>query len=382
MPAADLLLDACENANRFKADADASMCSASTVEGHRGAAVSLQFKANSSQCYVRLNLPRRAGMNETAGIAFDFKGDGSDGVAGLSLAPGRDHRSNYSACVPLADKRWHRVVIPWQAFSPEDGQGPPIGSASGRRPATFRQLWFGKRYYYRRFPEHSFSIDNIALVPSIDLPPIPTPPARLQRLHRLIEEKEPITILALGDSLTDARHGANRKGSWLTLVQDELVKSTGNEHITVVNRALGGNQLHHGRILMPRDFAPSDPHLVTVLYGYNDWADGVRQRHFHRTLCDLIDDIRRMSGGSADILLITTPPALDVWDELKELADAVRQVADEKGTGLADLDHALRAVPEDERSSFYLDGVHFSPRGHRLCAQTVLNAIQATSPRQ
>jgi lysophospholipase L1-like esterase len=117
---------------------------------------------------------------------------------------------------------------------------------------------------------------------------------------------------------------------------------------------------------------------VTVWYGWNDWDDGMRGAHFREVLRFAVDRIRRMTGGKAEVLLLSSVPDLNSWNDRTELADAVRAVAEEKKTGLADAAAAFQAAgaAEDARSQLYAwDKVHLGEKGHQVTAETVLKAV-------
>ena len=137
-------------------------------------------------------------------------------------------------------------------------------------------------------------------------------------------------------------------------------------------------QLRQNLVLMPRwlDQAPK-PDLVTVCFGYNDWSSGMRGPAFQETVRESIDRIRRATRGKADILFMTTSPALGRWTTMSELAAAVRAAAGERKAGVADTEKAFHAVPEAGREKLYVrDKVHLGPPGHEMVARTVLTAIQ------
>ena len=59
------------------------------------------------------------------------------------------------------------------------------------------------------------------------------------------------------------------------------------------------------------------PDLVTVCFGYNDWTSGMRGPRFKETMAFAVDRIRRMTG--AEVLLMTTCPAMERWTDMAEL---------------------------------------------------------------
>jgi lysophospholipase L1-like esterase len=195
-----------------------------------------------------------------------------------------------------------------------------------------------------------------------------------------LKARRPITIVTMGDSLTDERHWANRETVWHKLLAAKLRVAYGAE-VNVVNPAIGGTTLSQNAVLMPRwGAAAPTPDLVTVWFGGNDWDAGVRGPRFAQYLRLTIDRIRRQTGGSADVLLMTTAPSFARWQTATEMEQAVRDVAKEKGTGLADVAAAFHApgTPEEALKQEYWawDKVHLGAKGHAATADVVMKAIE------
>ena len=187
---------------------------------------------------------------------------------------------------------------------------------------------------------------------------------------------KPITIVTMGDSLTDTRHWANRNVAWPALLVEQL-KMKYKSEVTVVNPAIGGTQLRQNLVLMPRwlDQTPQ-PDLVTVFFGGNDWESGMRGAEFAAVCTDAVDRIRRATRGHADVLLMTTNPTAEKWETMAELGAACRRAAQATAAGLADTEEAFHAAGKDDRNRLYVDDrVHLSAAGHAVVASTVLRAI-------
>ena len=90
----------------------------------------------------------------------------------------------------------------------------PLVDEGGYAPANFGNFWFGKWFYYRDYRAHSFAIDQVVLETKIDPPALPEFEPGLTRLRGKLKAKQPITIVTMGDSLSDSRHLANRKVLW------------------------------------------------------------------------------------------------------------------------------------------------------------------------
>jgi lysophospholipase L1-like esterase len=264
---------------------------------------------------------------------------------------------------------------------PELPKGQFVDAKGGYAPSRFGNLWFGKWFYWREFPACSFAIDQVALEPTLPLDTTDYTPAQAgtPRLFAKLKARQPVTIVTLGDSLTDKRHWANRRVLWAELVAAKLKEVFGSE-VRLVNPAIGGTQLTQNLILMPRWLQDTpEPDLVTVWFGYNDWDGGARGPDWREKTRFAVERIRRMTKGRTEVLLVTTCPALARWDTMNELAEATRAVVAEKNTGLADVAAAFHKEGADEAKRatlFAWDKTHLGEVGHRLAAEAVFQALQ------
>ena len=350
------------------------------VPGKFGQACKFSFVADASGGFYTAWANATPAWDEAAGLSFWVKGDGSESWGGLELIDGEDYALRYGYCFPIDSTEWTKITVPWRDLLPETPKGPAVGPEAGYKPSSFRNVWFGKWWYWRDYPAHSFTIDQLALEPTIELDDADYTPAEAgtPRVLAKLKAGEPVTIATVGDSLSAAEHWANREVLWSTVLADRLKETYGSE-VTVVNAAIGGTTLNTNLVLMPRWLKGTPaPDLVTVWFGYNDWDGGQRGAGFADTLRLAVDRIRRMTGGKSDVLLMTTCPALERWETMAELAQAARDVAADKRTGLADMEAAFHAFGAEEaaRPDLYCtDKTHLGKAGHELAASTVLKAI-------
>ena len=358
---------------------------AGTVEladGKTGKACRFAFIEGARSGFATAWVPATAAWDKAAGISFWVKGDGSESWGGLELIDGKNYALRYAFCFPVDSTDWTRITVPWRDLLPELA-GPPVDPKAGYAPSQFRNLWFGKWFYWRNYPAHAYAIDQIALEPTIEPDAAAAPPGEpgLRRFAGKLKSKKPVVIVTMGDSLSDKRHWANRKLLWSEMLVAKLRSAYGSE-ARLLNPAIGGTTLTQNLILMPRWLKHTPkPDLVTVWFGYNDWSSGVRGDRFAQYLRLAVERIRRMTRGHADVLLMTTCPAHARWKTMEPMASAVRTVAEAKKTGLADVASAfLRAASADaalKQGLWAWDKTHLGPAGHRLTADQVLTAIRA-----
>jgi lysophospholipase L1-like esterase len=353
---------------------------AELVDGKVGKAVKFSFVQGSSGGFVSAPVRPTPEWDTADGFSFWVKGDGSKAFGGIEMIDRSDFSKRYGYCFPIDSTQWRKVTVRWGDLTPELA-APLVDAKAGYAPSGFGQFWFGKWFYYRDYPAHSFAIDQVVLEKKIDAPPAaPAVEPGLTRLRAKLKAKQPITIVTMGDSLSDQHHWANRQTVWSQLLAKEIESKYGSK-VTVVNPAIGGTTLSQNVVLIPRWVAEAPkPDLVTVWFGGNDWDTKVRGERFAEYLRLAVDRIRAATGGSADVLLMTTAPAHARWEVYKELEDAARAVAKQKQTGLADPAAAFRAAGSaDEalkRTYWAWDKVHLGAKGHQVARDVVMGAIE------
>ena len=364
-------------------DKDKQKVPAATVElvdGKVGKACRFAFRDATGPGFATASVPATPEWDQAEGFSFWVKGDGSAHWGGLELIDADDYSLRYGYCFPIDSTEWTRIVVPWRDVIPE--LAGPLVDAAGFKPSAFRNFWFGKWFYWRDYAAHAYAIDQVVVEKTLDLGRADYTPARAgaPRVLAKLKGRRPVTIVTMGDSLTDKAHWANKDVLWAERLVALLKEKYGGD-ATLANPALGGTTLSQNLILMPRWLkdAPA-PDLVTVWFGFNDWDSGVRGPRFEEYLGLAVDRIRRMTKGRADVLLVTTCPAHARWDTMGEMAEAVRRVAAAKKTALADVAAAFHkeAGPDEALKAGYWawDKTHLGPKGHEAAAAAVLAAIE------
>jgi len=372
------LIDAMDS-NRFvspKAKGKAEL-----VEGKVGKAVRFSFEQGCQNTFFASRLRGKPEWDKAEGISLWVKGDGSDSFGGLQFIFDDDYAVRYDLCFPIKSKDWTKITVAWRDFVAvlPGPKAKPLGLPGGNPPSKISTMWIGKWWYWRDYPAHSFAVDEIRLEEKIeqDLRDYRPEGAPLSRVLAKLKPGKPITIVTVGDSLTDTRHWANREVSWPLLLKKQLEAKYGSK-VSGVNPAIGGTQLRQNLVLMPRWLAQAaEPDLVTFCFGFNDWDSGMRGPQFRQSYEDAVDRVRRATKGKADVLILTTLPAVERWTTMAELAEACRTAAKERNAGLADTEKAfLEAGKENKEKLYVRDRTHLGPAGHELMAKTVLGTIE------
>jgi len=131
-----------------------------------------------------------------------------------------------------------------------------------------------------------------------------------------------------------------------------------------------------------------EPDLVTVFFGGNDFdtfegqkiSEADMGKQFAAYQAVNVDRIRRMTKGSADVVLMTTAPGFKRWDTYKTLVDATKAAAKDKNAALCDIDAAFHAAgtAEDAVKAKYWhwDNVHMGPKGHEVICEAMMKLIE------
>jgi lysophospholipase L1-like esterase len=349
------------------------------VEGKVGKAVKFSYPDKCQNIFFMSRVRGQKEWDDAAGFSFWVKGDGSDRFGGIQFIYDEDYAVRYDYMFSIKNAEWTKVTVAWQDLVPAL-PGPKsnmLGSVN--KPSRLSAMWIGKWWYWRDYASHSFAIDELRLEKKIDRDTTDYKPAGAPLVRTLTKLKEgkPITIVTMGDSLTDTAHWANRQTNWPALLQKQI-KEKYKSDVKIVNPAIGGTQLRQNLVLMPRwlEQAP-EPDLVLVCFGGNDWDAGMRGPQFTESNLEAIDRIRRATKGKSDVLILTTVPAVARWTNAAELADACRKAAQQRNAGLADVEQAfLDAGKTDKEKLFVNDKVHLGPAGHEVMAKTVLQTIE------
>jgi len=355
----------------------------SIVPGIDGSALRFDFNENCQGVFAVRSASAAPAWDQAEGISFWVKGDGSRHLGGLEMIWNGDYATRFACAFPIDGTDWTKVTVPWRDLIPELSKTDrTIDPVAGLAPSKLGPIQFGKWWYWRDYAAHGYAIDDIRLERSIPRPGSDYRPTGdpLAHVRAKLAAGKPFAVVTMGDSLTDTAHWTNREHNWPALFKEAARKATGSE-VGIVNPAMGGTELRHNVILLPRwTRADPRPDLVTIWFGFNDYASGMRGAGFRAALEDAIDRVRRATGGEADVIVLTTCPSGDKAEALGEMAEACRAAAKARNAGLCDIYAAFQAAP-DRKALFASDGVHLSLAGQELAARSVLNTVKRAPSR-
>lgn len=197
------------------------------------------------------------------------------------------------------------------------------------------------------------------------------------------------TLLFLGDSITDCGRREDPDGlgfGYVRLIAEHFAAHEPSAR--VVNTGIGGDKVAD----LVRRFGPDaldhDPQVVTIYVGVNDvWHSFTRGEHvsdedFEGGYRYLLDQLSATRPGIPVLLVL--PFVVDVDDEkasyhgeLDRKVAIIRDLAKEFGCAVVDLEAMLEQAWRVGHTpvSIAEDGVHPTIAGHRLIADTWLEAF-------
>lgn len=193
------------------------------------------------------------------------------------------------------------------------------------------------------------------------------------------------TILFFGDSITDAgrRDDPDQLGDgYVRVIADRLGET--RPDVRIVNRGIGGNRTGDLIARLDVDCIDERPDVVTILIGINDvWRrydddDATSAEQFEANLRTILTTIGERTDASVVILepfLLPVTDKLRFREDLDPKIEIERRLADEFGATFVPLDAALAArAQRSSAEAIAGDGIHPTPDGHRILAETWLAA--------
>jgi acyl-CoA thioesterase I len=196
-------------------------------------------------------------------------------------------------------------------------------------------------------------------------------------------------VLFIGDSITDA--GRDRSdplslGDGYAAVVARTYSSSG---VRFLNRGISGNRVRDLKARWQVDCLDLAPDLLSIMIGVNDtWRrydrdDPTSAEAFEADLKTILAQVRTALPATRLVVLepflLPVSEAQAAWrEDLDPKLAAVRRQADAFGATLVPLDVVLtEAALKTGPAALAHDGVHPTPEGHTLIAQTWLSVVTA-----
>jgi lysophospholipase L1-like esterase len=198
-----------------------------------------------------------------------------------------------------------------------------------------------------------------------------------------IGTNRPHTYMAFGDSITNGDGSGDDQG-YRDRLRAKLAAHFGRGQ--VVNEGISGGRSPFGAERLPNSLRSARPAYSLIMYGTNDWNDGVCK--VATAPCYTIDSLRdmiRSARGSQSLpVLATLPPAnpafadrgaeeRNVW--VADISARIRALAREEGVAVADVQAAF--VRAGNLPRLFTDHIHPNDDGYEIIAQEFFRAVSA-----
>jgi len=215
----------------------------------------------------------------------------------------------------------------------------------------------------------------------------PTSRSPLPSLARRLEQREPIRIVCLGDSVTGVYYHTGGIRAYPELLAEHLRHRWPDSPVEVRNAGISGHTTLDGLNRLDSDVLRHQPHVVTIQFGLNDMTR-VPPADFRQNLSTLVKRCREVN---AEVVLCTPNGILDprvrggggrAVDSLEQFAMLTRDVARELQVPLCDLLAGYQGVArQDPRRFRWLmsDQIHPNLEGHRLSAAELARVLSGPS---
>lgn len=388
LPSAAAAADQVEELIKFDAETvsklsvrEAAPGSVTCAAAREGAspALALEFKRVPKAGYANVILPVNDKLAKDGakydGIVLKVKGDGST-TYGLVEIRTDGYKNIFQATFPLGSTQWRDVPVRWDEFFQMNDSEPD----ARMNLAGISNFSFGSR---ADWGDAKYEVKSIALagIPARERRRAAAGTERLARSLEKLKEGQPVTIVALGDSITfGTKVPAEERPAklYFNIVARGLEKSFAGAKVTTVNAGVGGDTIAEGLVRIGHQVAPSKPDLVMVLLGANDAMYGFPDSRVRSTMSELIDRLIESAPG-ADVLILGPAPISDKAG-IPERYDAVfEKLASERNVAYFNLTPPLKALDKADYKNVFADNVHWAAYGHEVVGRAILGYILGLS---
>lgn len=206
----------------------------------------------------------------------------------------------------------------------------------------------------------------------------------------ILPEKEPKTIVFLGDSITNR---GMRPGGYIDLIKRELHKRGKSKKYKLIGAGHEGNTVPDLQGRVEQDVIARNPDLVVIYIGINDVWKSTNNPPNHTPVnayeAGLREIINKIKDSGAKVILCT-PSVIGELVEggnpqdvmLDEYSEISRKVAYETNSKLCDLRKAFISylskhnTENKEKGILTLDRVHLNDLGNQLVATKIIKHLK------
>ncbi len=190
-----------------------------------------------------------------------------------------------------------------------------------------------------------------------------------------LSKGEPLTIAALGDSLT---YGWMVNKGYIEYFRDIFQIKFPENHLTIINSGVPGSTAADGYERLKNDLIPASPELFFIQFALNDAYTGFTPDDFEKNILNIIDLIKKET--SADILLITSVTLNNKSEDyyIEQYYDKLEKISIHNKLTIARVHEYWKqkiAAGIDFETLVQDDRVHPTEEGHRLMGEAVMQSI-------
>lgn len=200
------------------------------------------------------------------------------------------------------------------------------------------------------------------------------------------------TILFQGDSITDAHRSRWRMHDlgtgYVMMVAEHILVRHPEAGVKFLNRGISGNRIRDLRKRWQKDCLNLKPDIVSILIGINDtlgtffWDEPTSIEDFEEDYIAILDLTRKNLNAQIVLLepflLPLSKEQIVIRPDVDARIRVVRKMAQEFDTELVRLDFVFsEAAKEKPPELLVTDGIHPTPAGHALIAESWLNNVES-----
>lgn len=190
-----------------------------------------------------------------------------------------------------------------------------------------------------------------------------------------LRDKLPVTIVALGDSLS---YGWMVRKGYLQFLEEMLMERYPGCRLTIINRGIPGDTAEGGLYRTREDVIDEDPDCVFIQFALNDAFVGYTPERYKNNVQTIISEIR--DNTSAEIVLITSVYMGSAYEN--EMADGfytrLEELAVVNSLPIARVHEYWRSKIEqgtEFKKLVQFDMVHPTVEGYRLMAEAIMEVF-------
>ncbi len=199
------------------------------------------------------------------------------------------------------------------------------------------------------------------------------------------------TILFQGDSITDAHRshwGTYDLGTgYVMMISEHILAEQPEAGVKFLNRGISGNRIRDLRKRWQKDCLNLKPDIVSILIGINDtlgtflWGEPTSIKDFEEDYVAILDLNRKNLNTQIILLepflLPLSKEQIVMRTDVNARIGVVRKMAEEFDTELIRLDFVFSEAAKQKPPEFLVtDGIHPTPTGHALIAESWLNNVE------